>query len=91
MKEDKNMSLKEDLKVLIVQECEKEVEPSSIKDDDIIFDPEHPLELDSLDSLQIAMALQNNYGIRLVDPKEARRVMESINTLASYIEVHKSI
>lgn len=85
------MSLKEDLKKLIVEECEKEVEPSSIKDDDIIFHPEHPLGLDSLDSLQIAMALQNNYGIRLVDPKEARRVMESINTLANYIEEHKSI
>jgi acyl carrier protein len=85
------MSLKEDLKKLIVEECEKEIEASSIKDDDIIFHPEHPLGLDSLDSLQIAMALQNNYGIRLVDPKEARRVMESINTLANYIEKHKNI
>jgi len=83
------MSLKEDLKVLIVQECEKEIEPSSIKDDEIIFHPEHPLELDSLDSLQISMALQNSYGIRLVDPKEARRVMQSINTLADYIEEHQ--
>jgi acyl carrier protein len=84
------MSLKEDLKKLIVEECEKEIEASSIKDDDIIFHPEHPLGLDSLDSLQIAMALQNNYGIRLVDPKEARRVMESINTLANYIEKHRN-
>ena len=82
------MSLKEDLKVLIVTECDKEIEPSSIKDDDIIFHPEHPLGLDSLDSLQISMALQNSYGIRLVDPKEARRVMESINTLANYIETY---
>lgn len=83
------MSLKEDLKVLIVEECEKEVVPSSIKDDDIIFDPEHPLGLDSIDTLQISMALQNNYGIRLVDPKEARRVMISINTLAEYIEKNR--
>jgi len=83
------MSLKEDLKVLIVQECDKEIEPSSIKDDEIIFDPEHPLQLDSLDTLQISMALQNNYGIRLVDPKEARRVMVSIDTLAEYIEKNR--
>ena len=83
------MSLKEDLKVLIVEECEKEVTPSSIKDDDIIFDPEHPLGLDSIDTLQISMALQNNYGIRLVDPKEARRVMISIDTLAEYIEKNR--
>jgi acyl carrier protein len=83
------MSLKEDLKKLIVEECDKEIEPSSIKDDDIIFDPEHPLGLDSLDTLQISMALQNNYGIRLVDPKEARRVMISIDTLAEYVEKNR--
>ena len=84
------MSLKEDLKVMIVTECDKEIEPSSIKDDDIIFDPDHPLGLDSLDSLQISMALQNDYGIRLVDPKEARRVMETINSLAQYIEKYST-
>lgn len=85
------MSLKEDLKILIVTECEKEIEPNSIKDDDIIFHPQHPLGLDSLDSLQISMALQNSYGIRLVDPKEARRVMQSINTLADHIEKHRKL
>ena len=83
------MSLKEDLKKMIVTECDKDIEPSSIKDDDILFDPKHPLELDSLDSLQISMAIQNDYGIRLTDPKEARRVMESVNSLADYIEKNR--
>ncbi len=83
------MSLKDELKEMIVRECDKDIEPGSIKDDDIIFDPAHPLGLDSLDSLQISMALQNEYNIRLTDPKEARRVMESINTLAEYIESKK--
>lgn len=82
------MSLKQELKEMIVRECDKDIEPSSIADDDIIFDPKHPLSLDSLDSLQISMALQNDYNIRLTDPKEARRVMESINSLAKYIESH---
>ena len=84
------MSLKEDLKKMIVDECDKEIEPSSIKDEDIIFHPDHPLGLDSLDSLQISMALQNDYAIRLADPKEAKRVMESINTLANYVEEHQN-
>jgi len=83
------MSLKENLKEMIVRECDKDVDPKSIKDDDIIFNPEHPLGLDSLDSLQISMALQNEYNVRLTDPKEARRVMESINTLEEYIEIQK--
>lgn len=83
------MSLKEDLKVMIIEECDKEIDPNEIKDEDNIFNPEHPLGLDSLDSLQISMALQNNYGIRLADPKEAKRVMSSINSLADYVEAHK--
>ena len=83
------MSLKENLKEMIVRECDKDVDPKSIKDDDIIFNPEHPLGLDSLDSLQISMALQNEYNVRLTDPTEARRVMVSINTLAKYIEIQK--
>jgi acyl carrier protein len=83
------MNLRENLKEMIVRECDKEIDPKSIKDDDIIFNLAHPLGLDSLDSLQISMALQNEYNIRLVDPKEARRAMESINTLAEYIETHR--
>ena len=83
------MSLKEDLKEMIVRECDKDIDPKDIKDSDILFDPNHPLELDSLDSLQISMALQNEYGIRVTDPKEARRIMESIDSLAKYIESHR--
>ncbi|NOZ90949.1 MAG: acyl carrier protein [Epsilonproteobacteria bacterium] len=83
------MSLKEDLKEMIVRECDKNINPQDIKDSDILFDPNHPLELDSLDSLQISMALQNEYGLRVTDPKEARRIMKSINTLAEYIESNR--
>ncbi len=82
------MTLKENLKEIIVRECDKDIDPKSIHDDDIIFDPSHPLGLDSLDSLQISMALKNEYNILLSDPKEARRVMESINTLAQYVKTH---
>ncbi|MCF6244828.1 MAG: acyl carrier protein [Sulfurovum sp.] len=81
--------LKSNLKEMIVRECDKDIDPKSIKDDDILFHPSHPLELDSLDALQLSMALKNEYNIRLTDPKEIRRVMESINTLASYIETHQ--
>lgn len=80
------MDLKAELKQLIVEECDKEIDPASIQDDDQIFNPSHPLGLDSLDSLQLSMALQNRYGIKITDPKEARKIMESINTLAAYIQ-----
>ncbi|WP_428026887.1 phosphopantetheine-binding protein [Arcobacter sp.] len=78
--------LKYELKKLIIEECEKECEVEDIKDDDILFDPESPLELDSMDALQISMALNKKYGMKTTDSKELRKIMVSINTLAKYIE-----
>lgn len=78
--------LKYELKKLIIEECEKECEIEDIKDDDILFDPASPLELDSMDALQISMALHKKYGLKTTDSKVLRKIMLSINTLAEYIE-----
>lgn len=81
-----SVKLKFDLKKMIIDECEKEdVTPEDIADDIEIFAPECILELDSVDALQISMALQKEYGIRLPDPKEFRRVVTTVDNLASYI------
>jgi len=78
--------LKFDLKKMIIEECEKEdISPEDISDDVELFSDKSGLELDSLDALQISMGLQNNYGIRLGDSKEFRRVVTSIDNLTEYI------
>jgi len=78
--------LKYELKKLIIEECEKECEVEDIKDDELLFGPESVLELDSMDALQISMALHKKYGLKTTDSKELRKIMVSINTLAEYIE-----
>ena len=75
----------EELKQLIIDSCEKEVTPADIDNDAILFGPESALALDSLDALQISMALQKRYGVRLTDSKETRRIMSSVANLAAYI------
>ena len=78
--------LKNDLKKMIIKECEKDdVTPDDIADDVELFSPESGLELDSLDTLQISMGLQKAYGIRLVDPKEFRRIVTTVENLAHYL------
>ena len=78
--------LKYDLKKMIIDECEKEdITPQDIQNDAELFAPDNELELDSLDALQISMGIQKAYKIRLVDPKEFRRVVVSIDTLAAFI------
>ncbi|MAD41086.1 MAG: acyl carrier protein [Arcobacter sp.] len=78
--------LKYELKELIIEECEKECTPEEIKDDEALFGPDSVLELDSMDALQISMALHKKYGLKTTDSKKLKKIMVSINTLAEYIE-----
>lgn len=77
--------LRHELKVLVVESCDKEVDPAAIADDEPLFGPEAPLQCDSLDALQISMAIKKRYGLRMPDSKETRRVLTSIATLADHL------
>ncbi|MFV0562242.1 phosphopantetheine-binding protein [Malaciobacter mytili] len=79
-------ALKLELKQLIIEECDKDIEPQEISDDEILFGSDTKLELDSMDALQISMALHKKYGIDANDSKKLRKIMVSINTLADHIQ-----
>ena len=86
MKGSQDAALKQRLKALIVAEADKDVAPDSITDDEALFGPDAPLALDSIDGLQISMALQVHFGARITDPKQLVRIMRSINTLADHLQ-----
>lgn len=48
------------------------------------------LGLDSIDSLELIVLLQREYGIQLKDPKEGRKVLIDINTMVDYITEHRT-
>lgn len=75
-----------ELKHLIVEECEKDVPPETIGDDELLFGDSSRLQLDSLDALQLSMALQRRFGIRLADSKELRRAFASVASLDEYLQ-----
>ena len=81
-----NSALGLELKTLIVETCDKECDPASISDDELLFGPEAPLQLDSLDALQVSMAIKKKYGLRLPDSKETRRILSSIANMAEYLD-----
>ncbi len=83
----KDDGLKLRLKKMIIEECEKDdIEPEELGDDVELFSEASGLELDSLDALQISMGLQNQFGVRLADTKDFRRVVTTINALAEYVQ-----
>lgn len=77
--------LKHELKKLIIEECEKDCNIEDIKDDEALFGPDSILELDSMDALQISMAINKKYGLKTTDSKELRKIMYSINTMQEYL------
>ena len=78
--------LKNEIKALIIENCELDIDVSDIDDDLQLFSRKSELALDSIDALQISIAIQNTYGIAIRDSKEMRRVMKSINTFADFLQ-----
>lgn len=77
--------LKEKLKSLVLEAVEKEMPDGGLSDDEVLFGPQSRLDMDSLDALQVSMAIQKKYNVRLADSKDTRRALASINTLADYL------
>lgn len=78
--------LKLALKTLIVQSCDKDCDPASIADDEVLFGAGTRLALDSLDALQLSMALQKKFGVRITDSKETRMIFANVANLAAWLE-----
>ncbi len=86
MKGSLNNHLKNEIKALIIENCELDLDVSDIDDELPLFARKSELELDSIDALQISIAIQNTYGIAIRDSKQMRRVMQSINTFADFLQ-----
>ena len=78
-------ALIEELTTLVLESTGKEVPGGKLAPDESLFGPQSRIALDSLDALQVSMALLRRYRIRLVDSKETRRILSSIGTLADYV------
>jgi acyl carrier protein len=76
-------ALKQALKEMVVSECDKDVEPADISDEEQLIGG--PLALDSLDALQICMAVKTRYGVRIEGGAAARAALRHIDALADTI------
>jgi len=81
--------LKQQLKVQMIKYLNlTSLTPEQIKDDEPLFGD--GLGLDSIDSLELIVLLNREYGITIKDPKEGRKAFVDINTMADYIAQHKT-
>jgi len=74
-----------ELTALILEATENTLDGAALAADEPIFGSDARLALDSLDALQLSMALQKRYGIRLTDSKETRRILSCVGNLADHL------
>jgi len=78
-----------ELKKSIIEQLNLEdMEVSEIENDEHLFGD--GLGLDSIDALELIVLLEKDYGIKLNDPNQGKEIFTSINTMAGYIEKHRT-
>jgi acyl carrier protein len=65
----------------------EEIKPEDIDADAPLFGD--GLGLDSIDALELIVLLEKNYGIKIEDPKEGRKIFTSVRTMANFILEHQ--
>ena len=65
----------------------EETSPDDINPDSPLFG--EGLGLDSIDALELIVLLEKNYGIKIEDPKDGKKIFFSIRSMAEYITEHK--
>jgi acyl carrier protein len=79
--------LKELLKKQIIQFLNlTDLTPENISDHEPLFGA--GLGLDSIDSLELIVLLKKEHGVDIRDPREGRKVLVDVATMADYIQEH---
>lgn len=64
------------------------MKPEEIDDNAPLFG--EGLGLDSIDSLELMVLLERNYGIKIEDAREGRKILNSVRSMAEYIQEHRA-
>lgn len=80
--------LKNEMKIMLVEHLMLKVSPEEIDADKPLFS-EEGLGLDSIDALEIVVALEKRYGIKIPNSETARQAMASVTALAEYVREHR--
>tara|TARA_R110002094_G_scaffold213269_2_gene183741 strand:+ start:364 stop:654 length:291 start_codon:yes stop_codon:yes gene_type:complete len=75
----------EQLKVMLVDKLNlKSVTADQIADDNALFGPDG-LGLDSVDALELVLAIESEYGIQIQDEEVGREAFASVQVLCAFI------
>jgi acyl carrier protein len=80
-------TLRPRIKEALVKSLRLSYPPTEIADDIPLFG--EGLGLDSIDALEIVLTIERTFGVTIADEKTAKRVLQSVNAIAKYIEAQR--
>jgi acyl carrier protein len=83
--------IKVELKKLIVSTFNIEtINLEDIKDDVPLLSGENVITIDSIDVLEIVIAIQKRFNVRIDDQNLARHIVNTVNTIAEFVYSQKN-
>ncbi len=79
------VELRQKIKEMMVAELMLEFAGSEIADETPIFGA-GGLGLDSVDALQLVVAIERHFGLKIADAEKAKGVLQSVETIARAVE-----
>lgn len=86
---DNTATLRQEIKHLMVDNLMLQISAEEISDEQTLFGP-GSLGLDSVDALQLVVALDKAYGLKIPDPEAARQILQSVTSMAAAVANHKA-
>lgn len=78
--------LARDLTALIIEACQvRDLSPDDVRPDAPLIGPRSPLGLDSLDAVEIVVAVERAYNVRIAGEASPRDVLQTVLTLAEFV------
>jgi acyl carrier protein len=77
-------AIKQDIKRLMIENLMLQIGAEEIGDDQPLFGP-GSVGLDSVDALQLVVALDKTYGLKVADSEVARQILQNVNTIVDAV------
>ena len=81
--------IKQQIRRLMVENLMLQISADEIADDQPLFGP-GSVGLDSVDALQLVVALDKAYGLKIADPEAAKQILQNVNSIADAVVKHQT-
>lgn len=82
-----SQQLRSEIKKILVQELNlADMQPDDIADELALFGASDSLGLDSLDALQLAVALEEHFQTKIPEGEQSRAIFTNVASIAQFIE-----